>query len=448
MPNLNTTPTQERVVHVWTDAEKADVIRRLEAGESYGALSKEKGLSYESIRRVWRNRGKPSRGAGVPQAPAAALPGSTRYDETETALFVELDRQLQTKPTLEYVLDSVQVDQREWAVDRWLANRWDVTAKTNSGDLVTRSNWQIKVWFKRRAPRAVIRAWDSFIAELKETGAGSPEIPQLQLPQVPGEDVMLEVSVPDPHLGKRVWGVETGGPDWDSGLAAKAFVGAIAALLGRATKHYNVVQVALPIGNDFFNVDNAAGTTTAGTPQDEDGRYQLTFRRGIRALQDGINLAAAVAPVRIEVVPGNHDTERMWYAGEVLAAIYADSKRVTIDNAPNTRKYLLWESTLLGWTHGKDERPGKLPLVMATDVPDLWAASKHREWHLGHIHHKSTVIVPMESEDQRVRVRYLPSLCPPDAWHVRNLFNGLRAAEVYIWGAKSGYLGHLSHTIY
>ena len=41
---------------------------------------------------------------------------------------------------------------------------------------------------------------------------------------------------------------------------------------------------------------------------------------------------------------------------------------------------LRYGSTLLGFTHGKDEPHAKLPLIMAQEVPELWNTRVHAFW--------------------------------------------------------------------
>jgi hypothetical protein len=47
----------------------------------------------------------------------------------------------------------------------------------------------------------------------------------------------------------------------------------------------------------------------------------------------------------------------------------------------------------------------------------------------------------MVQEFHGVRVRVLPALCEPDAWHANNNFVGnLRTAESYVWNKDKGLI--------
>ena len=40
------------------------------------------------------------------------------------------------------------------------------------------------------------------------------------------------------------------------------------------------------------------------------------------------------------------------------------------------------------FTHGSEEKRDSLPMLMANERKELWAETKFREWHLGHMHRK------------------------------------------------------------
>jgi hypothetical protein len=80
---------------------------------------------------------------------------------------------------------------------------------------------------------------------------------------------------------------------------------------------------------------------------------------------------------------------------------------------------------------------------MATERASDWAATRCREWLVGH-HHRSRQwqTQPVDTHDGTV-VRVLRSIAGTDAWHHRKGYIGAaRAAEVYWYGARRGYAGH------
>ena len=113
---------------------------------------------------------------------------------------------------------------------------------------------------------------------------------------------------------------------------------------------------------------------------------------------------------------------------------------MTVDDTPPHRKYLRHGEALIGYTHVPGVKMADLPVLMATERPEDWAATSDHEWHLGGLHKKSEMRGIGD-----VTIRMLPSLSGTDSWHHKHGFVGARrCAEVYLWGEKEGYLGHLA----
>src|SRR3546814_20923648 len=69
-----------------------------------------------------------------------------------------------------------------------------------------------------------------------------------------------------------------------------------------------------------------------------------------------------------------------------LAARFHDNPRVTIDDSPSSFFYFRFGKTLIGSTHGDGAKLVDLPLIMARDVKEDWAASDYRVWHCVHFY--------------------------------------------------------------
>jgi hypothetical protein len=370
--------------------------------------------------------------------------------------------------TLEDLLAYAKVDLDVWEVERYTVNRWEVvmrepaTTVGGAGEDATISTgphgekstlwtresnkplheplYQIKAWLRRR--RVVERTREivqQLLAAFKEQAPKRPAIHHKRM-----DGCLFEVSIFDLHLGKLCWAPEAG-EHYDSKIARSGFKEALEALIERA-KGFPVERVLFPVGNDFFNVDNAANETAGGTPQREDGRWQKSFVLGRKLMVDAILRLSQIAPVDVLMVSGNHDTERVFYLGDSLSGWFSRTPDVMVDNGPARRKYYQWHRNLLGFTHGKEEKHLNLPLIMATEVPDKWAATDFREFHVGHWHHKKDIHFQPVNEFNGIRVRLIPSLCPADDWHRMKGFEGLRAAEAYLWHKTEGCVGTFSFT--
>jgi len=343
--------------------------------------------------------------------------------------------------TLEDLLVFAEVNTALWEVERYQVNKWEVGARNPAtGQILVEPLFQIKVWLQRRV--AQLRVDDLMKAMLEEFRKAGPRRPAL-IHRREGHG-MLELSLMDLHLGKLAWSPETGGRDYNADTMEAMFWAALEDLLAKAAG-CKPGKILFVVGNDFFNTDSLGRTTTAGTPQDEMLRWQDSFARGRALLIKAIERLRAVARVEVLSVPGNHDLQRVYYLAEVLHAWFRGTPDVQVDYSPATRKYVSHGANLIGFTHGNNERHPNLPLLMATEQPEKWAGSRHREIHLGHFHcKKHKMFVPAE-DLSGVLVRILPSLCPPDAWHASMGYSSKLAAEAYYWDAEDGCVATFTH---
>ena len=151
-----------------------------------------------------------------------------------------------------------------------------------------------------------------------------------------------------------------------------------------------------------------------------------------------------IAPVRVVVVPGNHDRLSALHLGDSVQQRFYNYKDVTVENEPSPRKYYQWGDVMLMWAHeaGVKRQREDYPLLMATEQPRMFGATRFHEAHLGDIHQ-----VRLE-EQHGVRVRVLPSLCPPDEWHSSKGFVGnIPSAECFIWNRAEGLVGMAVYSV-
>jgi len=256
---------------------------------------------------------------------------------------------------------------------------------------------------------------------------------------------LLEVDLFDAHFGKLAWAEETG-DDWDIKIADEVITKVVDDIINKASV-YQIDRVLLPFGNDFFNVDNNYNTTNKGTPQSEDTRWKKTFVNGFNIAVNIIDKLALIAPVDVLIVPGNHDYERSFYLGHALEAYYSANKNIGVDNSASVRKYYSYGNTLIGFTHGKDEKIDRLPMIMANEKSKDFAATLYHEWHLGDKHHKKDIKFLGSEEVDGVVIRFLRAITPADEWHYKKGYLSKRAAEAFIWHKQTGYICHFSSNI-
>lgn len=339
--------------------------------------------------------------------------------------------------TLADLIRVCEIDTDEWLIERWVANKWEMGAKDNVGNLISRPLYQVKAWLKRNKP--IIEAKAAIAALIED--AKKQIAPRKPVSRQPSGAHMLEISIPDLHLGKLAWAPETGGENYDSAIAAELYRDALEALLARV-KPFGFERVVLPVGNDFFHSDTKQGTTTKGTPLDTDSRFHKTFIVGRRLISWAIDRLRQVAPVEVVIVPGNHDTMAAFHLGDSLECLYHNTPDVTVRNEPIPHKYVDYGLNMILFTHGDKGKRDKLPMLMATEKPELFGRTRYREAHIGHTHESKV------QEYMGVRVRTSPALCAADAWHSENHFVGnLRSAEALVWSREDGIVVQATYTV-
>lgn len=382
--------------------------------------------------------------------------GSASYEYKGSKMLTSLDD----------AIKFFKIDTRVWEVERFLCNSYPVSAREREQDLswnkgvmtghatrankwTTTVNYQVKVWLRRKVEMAAAIEFEDFYA--KALKKHSPfKYKEVKYP-IPQEKNLLEVCIFDLHLGKLCWGKEVNN-DYDMKIASRRFNQALHDLLARAKGQYE--RILFIVGNDFFNSDNHINTTTEGTRQDEDSRWQKVFPKGKMLLVEGIDYMRQFAPVDVLVIPGNHDLQKSFFLGETLAAWYRNDKNVSVNNSATSRKYYLYGKVLLGFTHGDKEHNGSLRMLMPGEAPRQWAKSKYREFHCGHWHrkvsYKDTVQtkVPLTDEQLGITVRHMSSLAGTDAWHYSKGFVGpIKAAEAFLWNDQYGLVGQFNSNI-
>ena len=244
--------------------------------------------------------------------------------------------------------------------------------------------------------------------------------------------ITYEISLPDVHYGKYT------GQTLDQ--AEEEYMNTVKELLSKA-EGLNIERILLPIGNDGMNSEGYSRATTKGTPQQDSAEWQETFVGYCNLMVRAVCYLARTAPVDVVVVQGNHDYERMFYAGEFLRAFFLNDERVNIDNSYDSRKYYKYGVNLIMFTHGDKEKPAEMPLIMATEQPLLFAETKFREVHCGHLHKE------MVNEYRGIKVRFIPSICANDSWHKMMGYEAKRTGQAHIWSKERGYEGYLQTNI-
>jgi hypothetical protein len=400
------------------------IVSMLDDGKGPYQIGKKLGLPHSSIQSfIKRINGETLDSTETERSPHSAKPprvGSLFSQKGHQAQAMVTDFKVRT---LEDLIEACNVDMDMWECTSFDIKCWEMGRKAkntkmtfdqgvasgtthDTGKIHVQPLYSVVAKFKRKAERTADEVAEYFKEMLSEI-----EIYSWTCKKHYAEATnTLELMIPDLHLGQLSWGEETG-KDYNMEIACNLMKTAVRDLVNEAGPR--IKKIAFPIGNDFFNVDNNQNQTTKGTQQDEEASWMKSFRIGYQCLIELISELSTRYEVDVMVVPGNHDEQRAFYLGEVLWAFFRNEDRVTIDNAPTSRKYRLYGCTLVGYSHGDSERPKDLPMLMAHQCPNLWAQSLYREWHHGHVHHERNI------EMGAVKMRHFPALVAPDSWHTK-----------------------------
>jgi len=364
-------------------------------------------------------------------------------------LSVSLRSDVEVK-SLDDLLAICEVDESVWEVVSWQCKKWDLGVKNKEEKIETKPLFSVSAKFRQRKVETDLKLQKDVI--LKELFAHSPDHDILNTfgdfmgeIERPNKKYLLELSIPDLHIGKLAHREESG-EDYDLKIAVDRYKTAVRELIGRINVD-QVERILLPIGNDIIQVDNGNNTTTAGTRVDTDGRYFKIVRTVKQLLIETIDALTGIAPVDVVVIPGNHDSESSFMIGEILDAYYHNAKRVNIYNDASLRKYYQYGLVSMLYTHGDKEKHGNLGMIFAAENPKLWADTKYRFIKLGHLHHNKKIEYISNQEYQGFQLQILPSLSSNDAWHKNKGFLSLKQAKSFLYHVDEGLVGEFTFSV-
>lgn len=342
--------------------------------------------------------------------------------------------------TEKQAIEAANVDTSVWKPIRQRVNSWEVTMggdKTPSGKPETYTNWQVRVDFRPYTAEEL--GINNLIENIQGRKPTVRKVEGIKKSKSSDKHAAF-VGLVDQHFGKLAWEDETG-TNYDLKKARTSYLEAIKKMLCRF-QIFNIDKIFLPIGQDFLHINNSDNTTMHGTRQDVDQRLAKVFTVACETTIEAIELCAGFADTEVMWVPGNHDYETSYYLMKVMEAYFRNTDQVSIDVSPKSRKYRQYGKTLIGTTHGNEEKHSDLSTIMAAEEKDLWAKSEYFEWFLGHWHKKKQSRYIAQDSHIGVGVTVLPSLCGTDAWHyLKGYVKGRRAAEIHLFGENTGPAG-------
>ena len=241
----------------------------------------------------------------------------------------------------------------------------------------------------------------------------------------------LEINLADVHINKLCTIEETRN-EYSTEIGIQKLWQVINNIIEK-TKNYNIKRIIFPFGQDVMNIDNIFSTTSRGTPQDTDVKYDTMYKIVLKNIIKIIYRLSDIAPVQVIYVGGNHDKLTSFTMTEAMYWHFLNNDNIEVDTVFNNRKYIMIGDNLLGLAHGADEKKNII-YCMQNDVPELWGKSKYREFHLSHFHKEKMI-----DEQNGIIFRWISAICGNDAWtHNSGYVGSQKKAQAFLWDDKCG----------
>lgn len=237
----------------------------------------------------------------------------------------------------------------------------------------------------------------------------------------------------DCHVGMLAHHKE-GGADWDLKIAEATLLGCFQRVVDASPTAE--VAVVNQLG-DWLHSDSLAPVTpTSGHIVDQDGRYSKVVAAAIRILRSIVDHALAKHKrVHLIVAEGNHDLAGSVWLRLMFTALYENEPRVTVCDSELPYYTVQHGKTMLAFHHGHLSKNGSLPLLFASQYPEMWGATTKRYAHTGHRHHVEI------KEHAGMTVCQHSTLAARDAYAARGGWFSERQITSYTYHKDHGQVG-------
>ena len=211
---------------------------------------------------------------------------------------------------------------------------------------------------------------------------------------------------------------------------------------------FHAKEICMTIGNDFFNTDTEQNTTTAGTEQHNDTRFQQMIANGIVAHVWAVErMKINCEKLILKFNPGNHDYLTDYTLFMQLYYLYRDDPKVDIECRVKDSRWatgLKWHNNLIIFAHGKTPE-GKalndndLALLrdgmFKEDAKDVDFTTVLA----GHLHNATeNNYSKKKTLSNGVTVLRNGSPAGDGAWDSGNLYSSDKSHQVYLFDAQRG----------
>lgn len=286
----------------------------------------------------------------------------------------------------------------------------------------------IQQWRKTAVEKeGQLAAFRAMVEGLKED---LPRITIMPAPQHVEEELLNQFVVTDSHFGMLAHREETGA-DYDLRLAEQLLLDWFAAAVAGAPQAHTAVLAQL---GDLLHHDALESVTPAHKHVlDADSRLHKVVRVVIRTLRRVIDmLLQKHKHVHVVMASGNHDPASSVWVRELLATIYENEPRVSVDTSPMLYYAYKWGDTALFYHHGHKRGVAQVDATLAGMFREMFGASKYAFAHVGHLH---------SDEGRKSALMYVErheTLAAPDAYAAGGGWLSGRSAKVITYSRRFG----------
>jgi hypothetical protein len=261
---------------------------------------------------------------------------------------------------------------------------------------------------------------------------GDITTPEIKTPSIDRGNWLGVLGLHDAHIDKVILASETG---YDTDDTIEENVSefeqrAINILLD--LKSEGVEEVHVPVGSDFWTVNNDRNTTKRGTKQRVIVPFQESFEVGVEAVIRVIRFAAEnFSVVKVPVIYGNHDEDLDFFLGMLLNQAFESTSHVEVNYDRVERKYYQFGKTGLCYAHGYNCKTKsamqRLPLNFAEEATEIWSATKGgiRKALLGDIHNEEQYQFLRTKDSVGVSVQFMRSVSNTGKYEWDNGWTGV-----------------------
>ncbi len=269
--------------------------------------------------------------------------------------------------------------------------------------------------------------------------AAKEDLPRVTLVPPPADsvaDILNQFTVTDSHFGMLAHREETGA-DYDLKIAEQLLLDWFASAVHCAPMAHTAVLAQL---GDLLHHDSLESVTPASRHVlDADSRLHKVVRVVMRTLRRIIDmLLQKHQHVHVIMASGNHDPASSVWVRELLAALYENEPRLTVDRSPALYYAYEWGKTGLYYHHMHKRGLNDLDRVFAGMFREMFGRCEFNYGHGGHLHSNAVV------STQLMHIERHETLAAPDAYAAGGGWLSGRSAKVITYSRRFGEVGRLT----